>query len=121
MSPRAFRLGELLGGFVLFFLVAAALMRMRRPGPAVPQLTALQSTAMLKPGAKVAELEAAMERAALPPGPAAAAAVQAALPGMDPAQQVRDRARELAQTDPQRAAHIVRAWINVDNEEGKRA
>jgi flagellar biosynthesis/type III secretory pathway M-ring protein FliF/YscJ len=33
--------------------------------------------------------------------------------------QVRDRARELASTDPQRAAHIVRAWINVDNEEAK--
>ncbi len=118
MSPRAFRLGEILGGFVLFFLVGAALMRMRRPAP--PQLTALQSTALLKPGAKVAELEAAMDRAALPPGPGAAAA-QAALSGMDPAQQVRDRARELAQTDPQRAAHIVRAWINVDSEEGKRA
>jgi len=119
MSPRAFRLGEILGGFVLFFLVGAALMRMRRPPPPA-QLTALQSTALLKPGAKVAELEAAMDRAALPPGPGAAAG-QAALPGMDPAQQVRDRARELAQTDPQRAAHIVRAWINVDSEESKRA
>jgi flagellar M-ring protein FliF len=120
MSPRAFRLGEILGGFVLFFLVGAALMRMRRPVPAALQLTALAQTALLKPGAKVAELEAAMERAALPPGPAGAGG-QAALPGMDPAQQVRDRARELAQTDPQRAAHVVRAWINVDNEEGKRA
>ena len=120
MSPRAFRLGEILGGFVLFFLVGAALMRMRRPAPAAPQLTAMQSTAMLKPGAKVAELEAAMDRAALPAGPGGSAG-QVALPGMDPAQQVRDRARELAQTDPQRAAHIVRAWINVDSEEGKRA
>ncbi len=123
LSPRTFRLAEIAGGFVLFFLMALALMKMRRGGGAtIPaQLAALPSTALLRPGAKVAELEAAMERAALPPGPAGSASPQTALPGLDPATQLRDRARELASTDPQRAAHILRAWINVDSEEAKRA
>jgi flagellar M-ring protein FliF len=120
LSPRTFRLAELGGGFLLFFLIAAALMRMRRPGgrPVAGQLTAMPSTALLKPGSRVAEVEAAMDRAALPPGPSSAQMAQ--LPGVDPSTQVRDRARELASTDPQRAAHILRAWINVDGEEAKR-
>jgi flagellar M-ring protein FliF len=118
-SPRAFRLGEILGGFVLFFLIALALMKMRGAGARGSQLSPMaSSTALLKPGSKVAELEAAMERAALPPSSSSSSGQQA-LASVDPAVQVRDRARELASTDPQRAAHIVRAWINVDNEEAK--
>jgi flagellar biosynthesis/type III secretory pathway M-ring protein FliF/YscJ len=76
---------------------------------------------LLKPGAKVAEIEAAMDRAALP-GRAGAAAMPA-LPGIDPNLQIRDRARELAAVDPQKAAHLLRAWINVDTdkEDAKRA
>jgi flagellar M-ring protein FliF len=122
LSPRTFRLAEIAGGFVLFFLMALALMRMRRgSGAAIPaQLTAMSSTALLRPGSRVAEVEAAMERAALPPGPGPTGPPPA-LPGVDPATQLRDRARELASTDPQRAAHILRAWINVDGEEAKRA
>jgi flagellar biosynthesis/type III secretory pathway M-ring protein FliF/YscJ len=121
MSPRTFRLAEIVGGFVLFFLIALALTKMRRGGanPIHAQLTALpQGAALLKPGSKVAEVEAAMERAALPPGPSGPTP---ALPGADPATQLRERARELASTDPQRAAQVLRAWINVDGEEAKRA
>jgi flagellar M-ring protein FliF len=124
MSPRTFRLAEILGGFVLFFLVALALMKMRRGGsnPINAQLTAMSAAAMLRPGSKVAELEAAMERAALPPGMPGPTGPPPALPGVDPAAQLRDRARELAATDPQRAAQILRGWIGVDSEEAaKRA
>jgi flagellar biosynthesis/type III secretory pathway M-ring protein FliF/YscJ len=104
---------------VLFFLIALALMKMRGAGARGSQLSPMaSSTALLKPGSKVAELEAAMERAALPPSSSSSSGQQA-LASVDPAVQVRDRARELASTDPQRAAHIVRAWINVDNEEAK--
>jgi flagellar M-ring protein FliF len=118
MAPRSLRLAEIAGGFVLFFLIALALIKIRGRQASLPQLSAMPQTAMLRPGSKVAELEAAMDRAALPPGPSHG---QAALNASDPSQGVRDRARELAATDPQRAAHIVRAWINVDNEEAKRA
>jgi hypothetical protein len=84
-------------------------------------LMAMPQTALLKPGSKVAEVEAAMERAALPPGMPGPTGPPPALPGIDPASHLRDRARELASTDPQRAAHILRAWINVDGDEAKRA
>lgn len=120
MSPRTFRLAEILGGFVLFFLIGMALMKMRRGGANLnrAQLSAMPQTAMLKPGSRVAELEAAMDRAALPPGSSGSLP---ALSGVDPASQLRDRARELASTDPQRAAQILRGWISVDGEEAKRA
>jgi flagellar M-ring protein FliF len=120
MSPRTFRLAEIAGGFVLFFLIAMALMRMRRGGGnrMNAQLTGMPQTALLKPGSRVAEVEAAMDRAALPPGPSGQ---MPALPGIDPASQLRDRARELASTDPQRAAQVLRGWIGVDSEEAKRA
>jgi flagellar biosynthesis/type III secretory pathway M-ring protein FliF/YscJ len=120
MAPRSLRLAEIAGGFVLFFLMALALIKIRgKQSPPLQLSAALAQTAMLKPGSRVAELEAAMDRAALPPVPGAAAG-HAAL-SSDPSQQVRDRARELAATDPQRAAHILRAWMNVDTEEAKRA
>ena len=123
MSPRTFRLAEIAGGFVLFFLIALALMKMRRGGsnPINAQLTAMPQTALLKPGSRVAEVEAAMERAALPPGMPGPTGPPPALPGADPATQLRERARELASTDPQRAAQVLRAWISVDSEEAKRA
>jgi len=120
MSPRTFRLAEIVGGFVLFFLIAMALMRMRRGGGnrMNAQLTAMPQNALLRPGSKVAEIQAAMDRAALPPGPSGQVP---ALPGIDPASQLRDRARELASTDPQRAAQILRGWMSVDSDEAKRA
>lgn len=46
---------------------------------------------------------------------AAAEAERQALP--DPAVALRDRARELASLDPQRAAHLLRAWIQADLEQ----
>ena len=117
MAPRTFRLAEILGGFILFFLMAMALIRMRRKSGA-SQLTSMPQMALMKAGSRVAEVEAAMERAALPPSNSPHAI--AAMPGADPSVQVRDRARELASTDPQRAAQILRGWISVDGEEAKR-
>jgi flagellar M-ring protein FliF len=118
-SPRNFRLAQLAGGFLLLFLFGIAVLKVlrnRTTGGGRPALAGgyPAAAALMQPGAKVAEIEAAMDRAALPPRPAAM--VQAALPGTDPNAQVRDRARELASTDPQRAAHLLRAWINVDGE-----
>jgi flagellar M-ring protein FliF len=113
-SPRALRLAQLAGGFILLLLVGIAVMKMKgRSSPGQ-----YQAMALLKPGAKVAEVEAAMTQAGLPPMGIAAAP---ALPGMDPNVGVRDRARELAAADPSRAAHLLRAWINSDVEaEAKR-
>jgi hypothetical protein len=70
--------------------------------------------AMLKPGARVGELEAMMDQAALGPIRPAAAGTPALA---DPNAAVRDRARDLARTDPARAAHLLRAWINSDSEQ----
>jgi flagellar M-ring protein FliF len=120
-SPRTFRLAQLVGGFVLLLLLGVALLKMRGRVGANPALAAnFQAAALIKPGAKVAEIEAAMDRAALPPRPGAAPAAAPAL-ASDPNVEVRDRARELASTDPQRAAQLLRAWLNVDGEEAKRA
>jgi flagellar M-ring protein FliF len=122
MAPRTLRLAELIGGFVLLLLVATAVFRMsgRGSAPALA-LGGNANTLMLKPGSKVAEIEAAMDRAALPAR--AGAPGSPALAAGDPNLQIRDRARELAAVDPQKAAHLLRAWINVDSEkeEVKRA
>ena len=115
-SPRTMQLAQLAGGFVLLLLVAIAVLKMKgRSGTSMGGY----STAMLKPGANVAEIEAAMaaDRAMMAANRPAAVALPS---GSDPNAQVRDRARELAGTDPQRAAHLLRAWINADDE-GKRA
>jgi flagellar M-ring protein FliF len=84
--------------------------------------------ALLKPGGKVSELEAALakgELAGLLPrseleavkrgdmgGKIAEIAAAAAAPVKDP--QV--RARELSDSDPARAAHLLRAWIAADGD-----
>lgn len=61
----------------------------------------------ITPGSSIAQIEAALAReAALPPS---AVLPRPAL--ADPAQSLRDRARELASKDPTRAAHILKAWM----------
>lgn len=72
-----------------------------------------KEVAMLKPGTSVAELERAIEDAqplvasTMPERPALA----------DPNVVIRDRARELAMQDPERAALMLKAWIQADLEE----
>ena len=118
-QPRMMRIAQLVGGFILLLLVAVAVLKMKgRGAPALPG--AYSAAALLKPGAKVAEIEAAMAAGGaggLGGGPAGVSLPSSS----DPNAQVRDRARELAAVDPQRAAHLLRAWINADSEEGKRA
>jgi flagellar M-ring protein FliF len=90
------------GGALLALVLGAAALALRRrkaaPGP------------VLVPGARVAELEAGLAGA---PGGAGSYAPQ--LPaGGDPAQEMRQRARVLAQQDPARAAQILKAWMSED-------
>ncbi len=87
------------GGALLGLLVLAVALRAmggRAPATELP----------IQPGARVAELEAALARdaGALPPVPPRPAL-------QDPAAALRERARELAQKDPTRAAHILKAWM----------
>jgi len=68
---------------------------------------------MLRPGARVGELEAMMNQPALGAGQTQAALGAAS----DPNAGVRDRARDVARTDPARAAHLLKAWIDSDSEQ----
>jgi flagellar M-ring protein FliF len=86
------------GGLVLLALVALGLRGRRRAagGADLP----------ITPGSRVAEIEAALAREA--------AAIAPSLPRpalADPANALRDRARDLATKDPTRAAHILKAWM----------
>jgi hypothetical protein len=109
------RIAQLLGGVILLIIAALAVSKMRA---LASSSSTSSSMAMLRPGARVGELEAMMATpaggdAALPSmRPAAVAAV-----GGDPNVGVRDRARELARTDPARAAHLLKAWISSDSEQ----
>jgi len=103
------------GGVVLLIIAALAIGKMRALASPQPALaTSAGSAAMLRPGARVGELEAMMDQQALLP----ASGGQAALgPAADPNVVVRDRARDVARTDPARAAHLVKAWIDSDSEQ----
>lgn len=100
--------------FLLVALLAFALLRRRAPEP---------RALVLRPGARVGELEAtadgvpidgeAKEQQALP-----GADGQKALP--DSVDSFREKARELARTDPARAAHLIRAWLTVENSSAAR-
>ncbi len=91
-------------------LLAALITAMRRGGAAAPQVI---SPSVLKPGARVADIEAQLAQAAgeLPPPPQAA---PIGLP--DPNIATQTKAREIATTDPARAAHLLKAWIQSDME-----
>ena len=114
-SPRIMRIAQLVGGVVLLIIAALAIGKMRALASPQPALaTSAGSAAMLRPGARVGELEAMMDQQALLP----ASGGQAALgPAADPNVVVRDRARDVARTDPARAAHLVKAWIDSDSEQ----
>jgi flagellar M-ring protein FliF len=108
-SPRVMRLAQLFGGVVLLIIAALAVSKMRG---VASSSSASSGMAMLRPGARVGELEAMMDQGAL------AARPQAVLAGqqVDPNLALRDRAREVARTDPARAAHLLKAWISSDSE-----
>ena len=114
-SPRIMRIAQLVGGVVLLIIAALAISKMRALASPQPALaTQAGSVAMLRPGARVGELEAMMDQQALP---ASGGGGQAQLgPAADPNVMVRDRARAVAQNDPARAAHLLKAWIDSDSE-----
>ena len=82
------------GGLVALALLVFPFVR-RRPAQAIA----------LTPGTRVAELEATL--AGLPPPARQLPSTEAA---------TRDLARELAGTDPTRAAHLLKAWLAADAE-----
>jgi len=96
------------GGAIVGLLALAILARMAgRGGSAQGQQ---YQTVTLTPGSRVSEIEALAQELPRLAGPAAA-------PGAnDPARMLRDRAKDLAQKDPNRAAHILKAWMS--NEAG---
>jgi flagellar M-ring protein FliF len=116
MQSRTLRLAQLVGGFILVLLVFVAVMKMKGRS-SMPLVGTYSAASLLKPGSNVAQIEAAMAA-----GGALGAPATVGIPSkLDPNAQVRDRARELAAVDPQRAAHLLRAWVNTDSDEGKRA
>jgi flagellar M-ring protein FliF len=94
----AMRWGTILLGALLVIGLLAWMLRGGRAG------TANVGELPMMAGARVAEIEAALARdASLPP---------AARPALnDPAASARERARELAGKDPNRAASILKAWM----------
>ncbi|HUK66214.1 MAG TPA: hypothetical protein VLV17_05255, partial [Anaeromyxobacteraceae bacterium] len=56
-------------------------------------------------------LEARFAQPAAPAGALPAAAPGATVPGEDPAQALRERAKVLAAKDPARAASILKGWM----------
>jgi flagellar M-ring protein FliF len=127
-QPAALKLGAAgLVGLLLLMGAAGFLLRSKRAPAADVRL--------LRPGSKVSDIEAAVDPIAL--AAANAARKAAGLPPLTPSsaeeiaagagqstdsaadQRKHDaivRARELAEADPQRAAHLLRAWITFDAE-----
>jgi flagellar M-ring protein FliF len=105
--PAAIGVGVLLLGLIAF-------LALRRGQPE-------EQAVVLRPGARVAELELPALNAMLDAKAAGAAALPAAdakaLP--DGVDAVRARARELAKTDPARAASLIRAWLSVETNAGR--
>ncbi len=98
-----------IGGVIALALLAIAL---RRRGPAPKTISPKLPALVLKPGARVADIEAQLASAADElPKPVAP---PLGLP--DPSVVTRDKAREFATQDPQRAAHLLKAWIQNDLE-----
>ncbi len=96
---------------LLLLLVAMVFMLRRNKA----RVAVGKDVALLKPGSSVAELERAISDAqpeSLQPVPERAALA-------DPNVVIRDRARELAMQDPERAAMLLRAWIQADLEDKK--
>jgi flagellar M-ring protein FliF len=91
-------------GVIVLGLVVMVFARRRRPESDPEMLAALRPG-----GVHVAEIEATL---------AGSAPVLTALPARadDPMIAIHARARELALTDPTRAAHLLRAWIHADSD-----
>lgn len=77
---------------------------------------ALAPAPVLTAGARVSEIEAQVASSSTVPRTKGALPAPAPVRPqlVDPNMQVRDRARELAATDPNRAAHLLRAWLAGD-------
>lgn len=105
-----------IGGGALLAIGAALFFVLRSRKPKEAEL-------VLRPGARVSELEStarevgAIEAGATKPAELPVPEEPKALP--DPVTAMRERARELAKTDPVRAAHILRAWIQVENQQAR--
>ena len=93
--------GWLAAGAALLLALAAAVLLLRGRRAAPPPVE------ILRPGARVGDLMS---------GRTGEAAVQLPEPAREQSVSVQVRARELATRDPERAAHLLRAWIAVDGQ-----
>lgn len=107
-TPQA-RYGAIAALVLLVVLVLLAFALRRRKA----RVAVEKGVALLRPGASVAELERAISDAQPEALPAMPERPQLA----DPNVVTRDRARELAMQDPERAAMLLRAWIQADIDE----
>jgi flagellar M-ring protein FliF len=98
------------GAALAVLLLVAGIVFMLRRKKASEEVQ--KDVALMKPGTSVAELERAMEDAQL-----LAAGTPVERPQLvDPNVYIRDRARELVMQDPERAAGLLKAWIQGDLE-----
>lgn len=102
------------GGGLLLLLIIGGVVMLARGGK--KKALAVKDVTLIRPGARVAELEAAFAapQAALPPMEGQGELQN--LPVTDPAVTARERARTLAAADPQRAAQLLKAWMDADSE-----
>jgi flagellar biosynthesis/type III secretory pathway M-ring protein FliF/YscJ len=91
------------GGVLLVLIVLAVLLTRRRPQP---------EPGLLRAGVRVSELEQGLPSGVGFSPPLNPSAL------LDPAIAMRNRALELAKLNPQRASHLLRAWINSDADAG---
>jgi flagellar M-ring protein FliF len=105
------------GAGLLLLLIIGGVVMLARGGK--KKALAVKDVTLIRPGARVAELEAALAapQGALPPleipGGNAAASLT---PAVDSDVVARERARTLAAADPQRAAQLLKAWMDADGD-----
>jgi flagellar M-ring protein FliF len=97
------------GAALLLLGIPTFLVLRRRKKGKEPEV---QLAEILRPGAKVGDLLAGN----VPELKQSPAQPQLPLPPPDPALSLQERARQLAQKDPVRAAHLLRAWMAADIE-----
>ncbi len=97
------------GAALLLLGVPTLLVLRRRKKGKEPEV---QLAEILRPGAKVGDILAGT----VPELKQSPAQPQLPLPPPDPALSLQERARQLAQKDPVRAAHLLKAWMAADIE-----
>lgn len=97
-------------GLIALLLVMGVVLVARKGG----RRQSSRDMAMLQPGRSISDVEALMAPPAVAALGAASGAAAGGELGPDPAIVVRDRARRIAVEDPERAAMLLKAWVQSD-------